>query len=186
MDFLKYEPEAQIEIGARIPDFILIDQEDNTLRLRDLAGSPAVLYFYPQDKSSGCTEEACDFRDVYHDFLELDCPVYGISPNNKESHREFTQENNLPFDLCVDPDMSMIKNFGTWGQFQLNDPEADYAKSFGVSVDDQLKVFGVVRSTFLIDKDGILMHKWMNVNYRGHASSVRDQLHKSFKFDIAF
>ena len=80
----------------------------------------------------------------------------------------------------------MVKAFGVWGEYQLTEQEAEVAKSFGFKVDDNLKTWSVVRSTFLIDKDGILMHKWVNVNFRGHASSVRDQLNTSFKFDIAF
>lgn len=186
MELLRYFPENNIEIGGKVPDFILVDRENRTLRLSDLRGSPAVLYFYPKDGTSGCTAEACDFRDVYHDFLELDCPVYGISPDNMESHQEMAQEHDLPFDLCVDPDLGMIKNYGVWGEFQLNEKEAEYARGFGFNIDESFKVWSVVRCTFLIDKDGLLVHKWMNVNFRGHASSVRDQLHKSFKFDIAF
>ena len=84
MELLRYLTERDIQVGARIPDFILVDQNNNTVRLRDLAGSPAVLYFYPKDGSEGCTVEACEFRDVYDDFKELDCPVYGISPDGLE------------------------------------------------------------------------------------------------------
>ena len=186
MELLRYQPENNIEIGAKVPDFILVDHENKTLRLRDLLGSPAVLYFYPKDGTSGCIQEACDFRDVYHDFLELDCPVYGISPDNEVSHQDMTDKHDLPFDLCVDPDLNTIKEYGVWGEYQLNDKEAEYAKGFGFDIDEGLRAWSVVRCTFLIDKDGILVHKWMNVNFRGHASSVRNQLHKSFKFDIAF
>ena len=78
MELLRYFPENSIEIGAKVPDFILVDHENNTLRLSDLRGSPAVLYFYPKDGTSGCTAEACDFRDVYHDFLELDLSLIHI------------------------------------------------------------------------------------------------------------
>jgi len=186
LDLMKYNPIIDIEVGARVPDFILVDENDKTIRLSDLRGSPAVLYFYPKDSSAGCTQEACDFRDVYHDFRELDCAIYGISPDTKEEHAIFSQEHDLPFELCVDPDLNMVKAFGVWGEYQLDEKEAEVAKEFGFNVDDNLKTWGVVRSTFLIDKDGILMHKWVNVNFRGHASSVRDQLNTSFKFDIAF
>ena len=183
---MKYNPIIDIEVGARVPDFILVDEKDKTIRLSDLRGSPAVLYLYPKDSSAGCTQEACDFRDVYHDLRELDCAIYGISPDTKEDHEIFSQENDLPFELCVDPDLNMVKAFGVWGEYQLTEQEAEVAKSFGFKVEDNLKTWSVVRSTFLIDKDGILMHKWVNVNFRGHASSVRDQLNTSFKFDIAF
>ena len=86
---MKYNPIIDIEVGARVPDFILVDENDKTIRLSDLKGSPAVLYFYPKDSSAGCTREACDFRDVYHDFLELDCAIYGITQTQKKSMRYF-------------------------------------------------------------------------------------------------
>ena len=187
MELLRYLTERDIQVGARIPDFILVDQNNNTVRLRDLAGSPAVLYFYPKDGSEGCTVEACEFRDVYDDFKELDCPVYGISPDGLETHNSFAAEHDLPFNLCVDPDKDMINNYGVMAEYLCTDPEAEYLRTtYSAPIKEDNKLSMIARSTFLIDKDGILVHKWMNVNFRGHASSVRDQLHKSFKFDIAF
>ena len=186
-ELLRYLNERNIEIGSRIPDFLLVDQADKTLRLRDLSGSPAVLFFYPKDGSEGCTVEACEFRDVYDDFKQLDCPVYGISPDTLESHNSFAKEHELPFNLCVDPDKQMINEYGVMGEYLLTEAEADYLRTtYGAPINEENKLVTIVRSTFLMDKDGILVHKWMNVNFRGHASSVRDQLHKSFKFDIAF
>jgi len=185
-DLLKYLSEKNIEIGARVPDFLLVDGTGQKLRLNDLKGSPAVLYFYPKDSSSGCTAEACEFRDVYQDFKQLDCPVYGISPDDHEAHDAFSKEHDLPFNLCVDPEKRMIDDYGVMGQYQLNDQESPGFKANGWPVDEEDRVVILVRSTFLIDKDGLLMHKWMNVSPLGHATSVRDQLKKSFKFDIAF
>ena len=185
-EFLRYLPEHSIEIGAKVPDFILVDQEDRSIRLKDLAGSPAVLYFYPMDGTEGCTKEACDFRDIYDDFKELDCVIYGISPDDKTSHASFSDEHGLPFQLCVDPDNAMIKDFGVWGEYQLADQEIEPVKIIGLQPDLENRINMVVRSTFLIDKNGLLVQKWMKVSFRGHASSVKDQLHKSFKFDIAF
>ena len=81
----------------------------------------------------------------------------------------------------------MINEYGVMGEYLLTEAEADYLRTtYGAPINEENKLVTIVRSTFLIDKDGILVHKWMNVNFRGHASSVRDQLHKSFKFDIAF
>ncbi len=185
-NLLKYLSEKNIEIGARVPDFLLVDGSGEKLRLSDLKGSPAVLYFYPADSSSGCTIEACEFRDVYQDFKQLDCPVYGISPDDQEAHDVFSKDHDLPFNLCVDPEKRMIDDYGVMGQFQLTDQESPFYKANGWPVDEEDCVPILVRSTFLIDKDGLLMHKWMNVSPLGHASSVRDQLKKSFKFDIAF
>ena len=187
MELLRYLKNKDIQIGSRIPEFLLVDQSDNALRLIDLAGSPAVLYFYPKDGSEGCTVEACEFRDVYDDFRELDCPIYGISPDNLETHNSFAEEHNLPFNLCVDPDKNMINEYGVEAEYLCTDQESEFLRSkYSAPIKDDNKLTTIARCTFLIDKDGILMHKWMNVNFRGHASSVRDQLHKSFKFDIAF
>ena len=81
----------------------------------------------------------------------------------------------------------MINNYGVMAEYLCTDPEAEYLRTtYSAPIKEDNKLTMIARSTFLIDKDGILVHKWMNVNFRGHASSVRDQLHKSFKFDIAF
>ena len=87
MELLKYLPEVNIEVGAKVPNFYLLDTNDKKLTDRELSGKPAVLYFYPIDSSSGCTLQACEFRDVYDELQELDCAVYGISPDDKDSHR---------------------------------------------------------------------------------------------------
>jgi len=176
-----------LEAGSPAPDFTLPTHDGGTFTLSEQVGKSIVLYFYPKDGSEGCTVEACEFRDVYDDFRELDCPIYGISPDNLETHNSFAEEHNLPFNLCVDPDKNMINEYGVEAEYLCSDQESEYLRSkYSAPIKDDNKLTTIARCTFLIDKDGILMHKWMNVNFRGHASSVRDQLHKSFKFDIAF
>ena len=114
MNFLRLIDDKTTEIGARVPDFRLVDPSDNVLRLSDLRGAPAVLYFYPADGTEGCTQEACEFRDVYQDFKELDCAVYGVSPDSRESHESMINDNQLPFELCVDPDEMMMRSMESW------------------------------------------------------------------------
>ncbi|MDG1839153.1 MAG: peroxiredoxin [Dehalococcoidia bacterium] len=186
MNFLQLIDNKTTEIGARVPDFRLVDPSDNVLRLSDLRGAPAVLYFYPADGTEGCTQEACEFRDVYQDFRELDCAVYGVSPDSKELHQSMISDNQLPFELCVDPDEMMMSEYGVMGEFECDESESEFWRGRGRNVNEENHVVIPVRATFLIDKDGLLVYKWLPVDYRGHASSVRDQLKKSFKFDIAF
>ena len=176
-----------LNLGDKAPDFNLKSTDGSNISLDSLKGNKTILYFYPKDDTPGCTIEACEFRDVYDDFRELDCPIYGISPDNLETHNSFAEEHNLPFNLCVDPDKNMINEYGVEAEYLCSDQESEYLRSkYSAPIKDDNKLTTIARCTFLIDKDGILMHKWMNVNFRGHASSVRDQLHKSFKFDIAF
>tara|TARA_B100000427_G_scaffold293488_1_gene271498 strand:- start:1921 stop:2385 length:465 start_codon:yes stop_codon:yes gene_type:complete len=146
--------------GSKVPDFNLIDQNGATITLSSLSGKPAVLYFYPKDETPGCTVEACEFRDIYSEFNKLDCNIYGISPDDANSHQKFIDNHSLPFTLLCDPDKKMIQEYGAWGEKNM------YGK----------KSMGIIRSTFLIDKDGILLKKWTNVKAKGHAEKVKEVL----------
>lgn len=146
--------------GTKVPDFNLIDQNGATITLSSLSGKPAVLYFYPKDETPGCTVEACEFRDIYSEFNKLDCNIYGISPDDANSHQKFIDNHSLPFTLLCDPDKKMIQEYGAWGEKNM------YGK----------KSMGIIRSTFLIDKDGTLLKKWTNVKAKGHAEKVKEVL----------
>lgn len=189
-EITKYLSQTDIEVGAKVPNFRLLDMNDNSFTLKDILGKPAVLYFYPLDNSSLCTEEACEFRDVYDELQELDCAVYGISPDDHESHMQFSEKHELPFQLCCDPSEQMMKDYGIWAEFLLNQKEIERFREnfpkFYAQVYDENKIQTVVRSTFLIDKNGLLIRKWVDVRPFGHASSVKDQLNKSFNFEIGF
>ena len=87
--------------GSKVPDFNLIDQNGEKITLSSLSGKPAVLYFYPKDESPGCTVEACEFRDIYGEFSKLDCNIYGISPDDANSHQKFIDNHSLPFTLLA-------------------------------------------------------------------------------------
>ena len=151
-----------VKDGFKVPDFNLVDPKGNILTLDSLSGKPAVLYFYPKDETPGCTVEACEFRDIYEEFNKLDCEVYGISPDDINSHNKFINKHSLPFTLLCDPEKKMIKDYGVWGEKNM------YGK----------KSMGIIRSTFLIDKDGKLIKKWSNVRAKGHAEKVVNELQK--------
>tara|TARA_B100001250_G_scaffold64805_1_gene51166 strand:+ start:7748 stop:8212 length:465 start_codon:yes stop_codon:yes gene_type:complete len=146
--------------GKKVPDFNLIDQNGENITLNSLSGKPAVLYFYPKDETPGCTVEACEFRDIYAEFNKLDCNIYGISPDDENSHQKFIDNHSLPFTLLCDSDKKMIQDYGAWGEKNM------YGK----------KSMGIIRSTFLIDKDGILLKQWRNVKAKGHAEKVKEVL----------
>ena len=151
-----------VKDGFKVPDFNLVDQKGNILTLDSLSGKPAVLYFYPKDETPGCTVEACEFRDIYAEFSKLDCEVFGISPDDTNSHNKFINKHSLPFTLLCDSEKKMIKDYGVWGEKNM------YGK----------KSMGIIRSTFLIDKDGKLIKKWSNVRAKGHAEKVVNELQK--------
>ena len=151
-----------IKEGVKVPGFNLVDQKGNLVTLGSLSGKPAVLYFYPKDETPGCTVEACEFRDIYAEFSKLDCEVFGISPDDINSHNKFINKHSLPFTLLCDSEKKMIKDYGVWGEKNM------YGK----------KSMGIIRSTFLINKDGKLIKKWSNVRAKGHAEKVMNELHK--------
>ena len=127
-----------LEIGSQAPDFALTDKDGNTVRLSDFLGRKVVLYFYPKDNTPGCTRQACAFAGAYEAFKQKDIVVIGISRDSTASHVRFAEKYNLPFILLSDPDLSAIKAYGVWQEKKL------YGK---VSM-------GVVRTTFIIDREG--------------------------------
>ena len=127
-----------LEINSLAPDFTLQDQDGNSVSLSDFRGRRVVLYFYPRDNTPGCTRQACAFAAAYDGFREIDAVVIGISKDSTASHRKFADKYDLPFILLSDPELRAIQAFGVWQE------KKNYGK---VSM-------GVVRSTFVIDKEG--------------------------------
>jgi len=136
-----------IQEGRKAPDFTLPDQDGRDVSLRDFAGRNVILYFYPKDDTSGCTKEACGFRDLREDFAGVDAVVLGVSPDGGESHRAFIEKFGLPFTLLSDPDKKVMTRYGAWGE----------KISYG-----QKKV-GVIRSTVWIGPDGTVKKHWARV-----------------------
>ena len=129
-----------LSIGMKAPDFALNDANGRLVRLSDFAGKKVILYFYPKDNTPGCTRQACAFAAAYAGFKQLDAVVIGISKDSVASHKKFAEKHDLPFILLADPELAAIEAYGVWQEKKL------YGK---VSM-------GVVRTTFIIDKNGCI------------------------------
>lgn len=124
--------------GDIAPDFSAKDQNGNLIELKDFRGKTVILYFYPKDDTPGCTKEACNFRDNYTMLMQKGIVVLGVSADDEESHKKFAEKFNLPFPLLADTDKKIIQSYGVWGEKNM------YGK----------KSMGILRTTFVIDKDG--------------------------------
>lgn len=129
-----------LEIGTKAPEFTLPDRDGNAVSLTDFAGKKVVLYFYPKDNTPGCTRQACAFAGAYQEFKKINAVVIGISKDSVASHQKFAEKYGLPFILLSDPELTAIQAYGVWQEKKL------YGK---VSM-------GVVRSTFVIDENGMI------------------------------
>lgn len=125
-----------------------------------LAGAPYVLYFYPKDNTTGCTKEACDFRDSFPAFGRVRARVLGVSPDSEASHAGFTKKYGLPFTLLSDPDKVLAKAYGVWAKKQ------NYGREY----------MGIVRSTFVVDAKGVIQKAWRGVKVNGHVDAVLDAI----------
>ena len=129
-----------LEVGTKAPEFTLPDKDGNAVSLADFAGKKVVLYFYPKDNTPGCTRQACAFAGAYEEFKKINAVVIGVSKDSVASHQKFAEKHSLPFILLSDPDLAAIRAYGVWQEKKL------YGK---VSM-------GVVRSTFVIDENGMI------------------------------
>ena len=129
-----------LEAGTMAPDFTLPDKEGSPVTLSQFKGRRVVVYFYPRDNTPGCTRQACGYAAAYDQFQALDTVVIGISKDSAASHRKFAEKNSLPFILLSDPELTAIQAYGVWQE------KKNYGK---VSM-------GVVRSTFVINADGVI------------------------------
>lgn len=129
-----------LQVGDLAPDFALTSDAGETVRLSDLRGRRVVVYFYPKDDTSGCTTQACGFRDAYPQIEEKNAVVLGISPDGVTSHQKFKSKHNLPFTLLVDEDHSVAEAYGVWQEKSM------YGR----------KYMGIVRSHFVVDETGRL------------------------------
>lgn len=145
-----------LSIGTKAPDFTLIDQNGRSVSLSDFSGKRIVLYFYPKDNTPGCTRQACAFAGAYEEFKALDVVVIGISKDSSASHQKFAQKYDLPFLLLSDPELVAIQAYGVWQE------KKNYGK---VSM-------GVVRSTYVIDPNGIIEQALSNVKPDTNAAEI--------------
>jgi peroxiredoxin Q/BCP len=151
---------ATAEVGKKAPDFALKDQDGKTHRLKDYAGRPVVLYFYPKDDTPGCVKEACEFRDSMADFKSAKAAVLGVSILDVASKARFAKKHKLSFPLLADEDHAVAEKYGVWKKKSL------YGRSF----------MGLVRTTLLIGADGKVARRWDSVKVDGHADAVLEAL----------
>ncbi len=146
--------------GSKAPTFTLPNQDGKKVSLKDFLGKKVVLYFYPKDMTSGCTKEACDFRDHIKLFNNKDVVVLGLSPDSVQSHKKFQEKYGLPFDLLSDESKKVLEKYGVWKEKSM------YGK----------KYFGVERTTFIIDENGKIKKIFPKVKVNGHIKEVLQAL----------
>src|SRR5471030_3164770 len=137
-----------LEVGTKAPQFTLLNQDEKEVSLSDFKGKKIVLYFYSKDNTSGCTKQACGFAERYPNFLEKGAEVIGVSKDSVESHRKFADKYNLKFTLLADTDKKVIQAYDVWKEKNM------YGK----------KSMGVVRTTYLIDEEGMITKAFTKVN----------------------
>lgn len=155
----------RINIGDALPQFQAQDQEGNTLTTEDFIGTPVVIYFYPKDDTPGCTAEACSFRDNMNRLVEYDVTVVGISPDNASSHQKFIDKHQLNFTLITDENKALCT------KFDVLQEKSNYGKT-GI---------GVERTTFLVDRDGIIQWIERPVKVEGHVDRVIEAVEQFIK-----
>jgi peroxiredoxin Q/BCP len=151
---------AMVKEGKPAPDFTLASSEGGEVGLSSLRGKTVVLYFYPKDDTPGCTREACAFEDAQGRLKKAGAVVLGVSGDSLESHRKFKSKYKLGFPLLSDPDRAVAKKYGAWGEKIL------YGK----------KTVGMIRSTFVIDPEGVVRKVFPRVKVDGHAEKVLEAI----------
>lgn len=146
-------------IGKKAPDFTLPSSE-GMVTLKQFKSKKIVLYFYPQDDTPTCTQQACDFRDNMERLTALGCVIIGISPDSIKDHNKFIRKYNLNYILLSDEEHKVTEQYGAWGEKTL----------FGRTY------MGVIRSTFIINEKGVLTHIFTNVRLKGHIDTIAHAL----------
>ena len=145
-----------IQTGDKMPEFEVMDQDGNMVSSKDFIGKKTVIYFYPKDNTSGCTQEACNLRDNYEAMIAKGYNVVGVSKDSVKSHKNFAEKYNLPFTLLADTSTEVIQAFGAWGEKSL------YGRRY----------MGTLRMTFIFDENGILTKIIEKVDTKNHAGQI--------------
>ncbi len=145
-----------LALGKKAPAFKGVNQNNETVSLKDFAGKKLVLYFYPKDDTPGCTAEACSLRDHYSTFVKKGYAILGVSPDSPAKHQKFIAKYNLPFSLLADEDHAIAEAYGVWAEKSM------YGR----------KYMGIVRTTFIIDENGKIENIIDKVNTAEHASQI--------------
>ncbi len=146
----------KLAVGDEAPNFELESDTQGTVRLEDLRGQKIILYFYSKDMTPGCTTQACDFRDNIEEFQQRGFEIYGVSPDPVERHAKFREKHDLNFPLLADPDHQVADTYGVWRE------KKNYGKTYQ----------GIVRSTFIIDEEGVIEEIQDNVRATGHVGRL--------------
>lgn len=146
----------KVEIGKKVPDFSLPDQDGNIHKISDYIGSWILIYFYPKDDTPGCTKEACSIGENFPDFKKSNIKVFGISADSVKSHKKFAEKYKLPFTLLSDENKEVVNLFGVWGKKKFMGKE----------------YMGINRSSFLVDPKGIIVKIYEKVVPDVHAEEV--------------
>ena len=149
---------AQLKEGMKAPWFEGIDQNGRELKLGDFSGKKVVLYFYPKDNTPGCTAEACSLRDNYDLLLKNGFAIVGVSMDNEKSHKGFADKYSLPFPLIADTSKKILNDYGVWQEKKM------YGKSY----------MGIVRTTFIINEQGLIENVISKVETKDHAGQILD------------
>jgi len=149
-----------LKVGDKAPSFKLKNQDAKTISLSDFKGKPVVLYFYPKDDTSGCTKEACNFRDEFPKFGKLKAEIIGVSADSVESHKKFAQKYKLPFNLLSDEKKEVLEKYGVWQEKSM------YGR----------KYIGIVRTTVIIDSSGKIRNIFPKVKVDNHNQEVMEAL----------
>ena len=151
---------TELKEGDKAPGFTAKDQDGNTVSLSDFKGKNVILYFYPQDDTPTCTKEACNYRDNYQSLLSKGFAVIGVSFDTEKSHKKFIKKYSLPFPLIADTDKKIIEDYGVWGE------KTTFGRTY----------MGTFRTTFIIDKKGIISHVIRKVESGKASQQVLDLL----------
>lgn len=146
--------------NLQAPAFELQNEEGKMVSLKDYKGKNVILYFYPKDLTPGCTTQACDFRDKYEDFSDLNAVILGVSLDDAAKHTKFIEKHGLPFSLLVDEKHEVAEKYGVW----------TLKKNFGK------EYMGIERTTFLINEEGIVEREWRKVRVKNHIEDVLNYL----------
>lgn len=151
---------GNLSVGDLAPAIEAVDQEGKRITLEEYRGKKLVLYFYPKDNTPGCTAESCDLRDHYKQFLEQGFDVIGVSADSEKSHQNFISKYQLPFRLISDTDKKVLQDYGAWGEKKM------YGKAY----------MGILRKTFIIDEEGIIIKIIEKVKTKEHSTQIFTEL----------